>query len=164
MKKSTLYFFSTLFFVVGLFSIANAQSSTEEKSSNIPPSDVAPKAMKAFTEKFKNAQKVAWEFEIKRGTKVYEAEFMMDSKEYSAKFDENGNWDETEFEIKFSDLPTPIQQAFSKSKFKDAKILEVESVSRATVLQAYELEVQLGNQEYELLFNPDGQFREEKKD
>lgn len=138
----------------------NAQS---EKSKSIPPSDVAPPAMKTFKEKFPTASKVEWKMEIDRGLKLYEAEFQNDSKEYSAEFDEYGYWRETEIEIKFTDLPEKIQQSYFASKFKDAKILEVEDVSRITVLRTFQLSVDLHGAEYELLIDPSsGIIRENK--
>ena len=65
----------------------------------------------AFDQKFPNATKVSWD---KENATEWEAEFNMDGKEYSANFDANGNWKETEYEISKSDIPTAVKSTLDK--------------------------------------------------
>jgi len=62
---------------------------------------VPEKVKSAFAGKFPNASSVKWD---KENDEEWEAEFKMDGKEYSANFTVDGNWKETEYEIKKSEI------------------------------------------------------------
>ena len=57
------------------------------------------KMIEAFNANFPDAKKVKWKIE---DTIEWEAEFRMNRKEYSANFNNNGEWQETEYELKKS--------------------------------------------------------------
>ena len=86
----------------------------------------------AFQQKFPNAQDVDWSKE-KNGE--WEAEFELPgSHEMSATFSADGRWLETETEIVFSELPTPIITALQGKKVKEAA--RIEKADGSTVYEA----------------------------
>ena len=64
--------------------------------------DVPEKVKTAFSEKFPDAKKIVWEQEDEN---EWEAEFKMNGKEYSASYNADGSWIETEYEIKTNEIP-----------------------------------------------------------
>jgi hypothetical protein len=96
--------------------------------------DVPANVTSAFTKKFPNASKVKWG---KESEKEWEAEFKMDGKEYSANFDPEGAWVETEYEIRVTEIPAVVMTAIEKesaglkigeasvSETKDGNVYEI---------------------------------------
>jgi len=85
-----------------------------------------PKVVKdAFAKKFPDAKSVSWDQEDQS---EWEAEFKMDGMEYSANFDNQGTWKETEHEVKEGDVPQNVMAALKKEysgyKIKESEISE----------------------------------------
>jgi uncharacterized membrane protein YkoI len=94
-----------------------------------PPTAV----ISAFNQKFTQVTGLKWGKE-KNGE--WEAEFDQKGMEMSANFTADGKWVETETEIQFTDLPTPVQAALKGKKVKEAaKILKADGTT------VYEAEV-----------------------
>jgi len=136
---------SLLFFAVLICTGLSAQKITADKV----PASVA----SAFKTKFPAAEKIKWEIEDKTD---YEANFDLKSEECSAKFDKDGKWLETETEIKVSQLPTAVQQSLTKN-FKDYKIKEAEQVDLFDKGRVYEIEIEKGEETYEVQFSLSGE-------
>ncbi len=86
----------------------------------------APQSVKsAFEQQFKNVSGVKWDQEK---TGEWEAEFKMNGKEYSANFDEQGKWLETEYEINENQIPAAVKNTINTSfagyKMKESEISE----------------------------------------
>jgi len=124
-------------------------------------SDVPAKVKTAFEQKFPNATKVSWD---KENAKEWEAEFKMEGKEYSANFDADGNWKETEYEIRKSDIPTAVKSTLDKD-FNGYKIEEAE-ISETSDGTVYEFELEKGKSEIEVAISPNGKLvmQKEKKE
>ncbi|MDI1324385.1 MAG: PepSY-like domain-containing protein [Algoriphagus sp.] len=117
-----------------------------------------PEAVKtAFSQKFYAAKKVSWDME---STTEWEAEFKLDGKDYSANFLTDGTWQETEHEIKKADLPEAIKQALA-GDFAGYEIEEAEISEKANG-SVYELAVEKGEEEWELVFDINGKLIEKK--
>lgn len=120
----------------------------------------------SFESKFANAKSVQWEIE---NDTEWEAEFKLNRKEMSANFDLNGNLLETETEIKVKDLPPAVLETI-KNEFADYKIEEAEKVEKPDGTFLYEVELEKGKEEIEVIFPADGKFmrkalsEEEKED
>lgn len=109
--------------------------------------DNVPDAVKtAFKQKFPDAQKVKWEMDYDD----FEAEFISNKKEISAKFSKEGVWIETETPIKPSVLPAEIKDFLSKN-FAGFVVNAAETLDTATKGMMYELEIKKGELEYEIL-------------
>lgn len=123
--------------------------------------NVPAKVKSSFTQKFPEAKRVKWD---KENDNEWEAEFKMKGKEYSANFDNNGNWKETEYEIKKTEIPDAVQISIAEN-FKDYKIKEAE-ISETTKGKFYEFELKKGEAEFEVAFSPKGELvkKEEKKE
>ncbi len=111
-----------------------------------------PQAVKtAFNQKFSNATKVKWENEDEN---EWEAEFRMNGKEYSANFDSKGNWLETEYEIKKSEIPqailTTIKNEFTRYETEEAEVAENKDGT------FYEIKFETDEKDIEVVFKADG--------
>ena len=94
----------------------------------------------------------------------FEVNFKNKNVEYSAKYDKQGKWLETEKEVKKSELPIIIQQALEK-EFPKAEIEESEKITYLTHGVVYELEIEKDKQKLEVQFSAEGNLlKKEKKD
>jgi len=86
--------------------------------------DAPEKVKTAFSEKFPDAKKIVWEQE---GENKWEAEFKMNSKEYSATYMADGSWIETEYEIKTKEIPEAVKNTLD-TEFAGFEIEEGEFI------------------------------------
>lgn len=116
-------------------------------------SDKVPPPVHAFfNAKFPKAEKVEWEME---NDHEYEAEFKNGGLKQSAKFDKAGKWIETETEIKVSELPEVIKNAVA-AEFPGFKLEEACKVESAITGMGYEVEVEKGKEEFDVLLDETG--------
>ena len=130
------------------------QSWEQKMDDNNPPE----KVKTVFSKQFPEAKKVEWEQVNER---EWEAEFRMDGKEYSANFSTDGQWMETEFEIKKSDIPENIKTILAVN-FKDYEIGKAE-ITETSSGKFYEFEIEQGEQEFEVIFDAQGNIIEKKQ-
>lgn len=133
------------------FSMRSHAQKSERKS-------VPDKVLSAFNAKFPDAKKVEWEME---NDTEWEAEFKWNGVEYSANFSTNGEWRETEYEIKKSDIPSNIR-AILDQNFSDYEIEEPEVVETPSG-KSYEMEVEAGEDEYEVTIDANGKLTKKKE-
>ncbi|MFH1319700.1 MAG: PepSY-like domain-containing protein [Bacteroidota bacterium] len=145
----------TLFLVIASAAIVsfNACSQTSK--------DVPANLKTAFSKKFPDATKVKWD---KENEKEWEAEFKMDGKEYSASFDNNGAWMETEYEISTNEIPAVVKTTIEE-EFSGYKIAESE-ISETADGKVYEFELEKDKVEMEVAIDTNGKIikKEVKKE
>ncbi len=105
----------------------------------------------AFAQKFPSAKKPQWE---KESDTEWEAEFKLDGVEFSANFQEDGTWMETEHEIKLKEVPENLRGSL-KANFADYKVEEVE-VSETEEGTIYEFELEKGSEAWEVAIDLNG--------
>src|SRR5262249_29870366 len=125
----------------------------------IPASQVPAAVMSAYQAKFPNAGKTSWELENEN---EYEASFKLNGVAVSANFDNTGKWLETETEIKVSALPVSVQSSLKKD-FAEYKINEASKIESAKNETSYEVEVEKGEETFDVLFSPDGKMISKSK-
>lgn len=140
MKKSI----SLIYSIVGLTIVSCAQGT---------PTAI----QEAFKSKFPTAKYVKWE---KENETEWEAEFKLDGIAYSANFDGDGTWKETEHSVKTSDLPLAIKSTLIKD-FQAYKIEEIEMVEKPS-FKGYDIEIEKGEEHLELVFDMNGKLIEQK--
>jgi len=114
----------------------------------------APQSVKsAFEQQFKNVSGVKWDQEK---TGEWEAEFKMNGKEYSANFDEQGKWLETEYEINENQIPAAVKNTINTS-FAGYKMKESE-ISETSKGKAYEFELIKEKEKVEVAITEDGKI------
>lgn len=109
------------------------------------------KVKNSFTQKFPNAKKVKWD---KENATEWEAEFKMNGKEYSANFNSDGTWKETEYKIKKSEIPAVVKQTLN-SQFAGYDIEKVE-VSKKPEGLVYELKLEKDDTDMEVAISSNG--------
>lgn len=132
--------------------LISASACAQESNEKVPAA-----VKTAFEQKFPDAKKVSWDME---DATAWEAEFKMNGMEYSANFSTTGEWQETEHEIKKSEIPGAVQQMLAKD-FDGYKIGEAE-ISETSTGKVYEIAVEKGEQEWELVFDESGKLIEKK--
>jgi hypothetical protein len=142
MKKTILLLLCAAFMSLAV----NAQKITDAQ--------VPPHVVSAFKAKFPDVTKTIWEME---NGNEYEAEFKLNGKEVSANFDNSGKWLETETEIKVSALPIEVQNALKKY-FVGFEIEEASKVESAEFGNCFEVEIEKGEENLEVLIALDGKI------
>lgn len=119
--------------------------------------NVPQKVQTAFSQKFPQATNVKWD---KENATEWEAEFTMDGTAYSANFDKEGHWKETEYKMKESTLPAAVK-ATLESKFAgyDVEGAEVSETPDGTV---YELKLENDDTDMEVAINNKGEIIKKK--
>jgi len=113
--------------------------------------DVPAPVRSAFSQKFSGATNVKWG---KENDKEWEAEFKLDGKDYSANFDNDGVWVETEYQISVKEIPAAIKTVLDKES-AGAKI-KVSEVTETKDGKSYEFVVGKGENETELVIDNAG--------
>ena len=119
---------------------------------SVEQSDIPSAVLKAFQEKYPQAQDVEWE---KESDTELEAEFDLNGEEMSANFSQDGTWMETETEIKRKDLPKAVQSTL-KSQFAGYEIEESEKVATPEQPEAYEVEIEKGETTLSVMLDKNG--------
>jgi hypothetical protein len=119
------------------------------QSQKVVPANVAT----TFSQNFPNASKVKWG---KEGDKEWEAEFIMNNKEYSANFDNDGTLTETEYEITAKEIPAAVKATLDKES-AGFKIDESE-ISETKDGKTYEFVIVKGKIGMELAIDPSGKL------
>ncbi|HYJ64812.1 MAG TPA: PepSY-like domain-containing protein [Parafilimonas sp.] len=69
----------------------------------------------AFAQRYPHATKVEWKDKLQ----YFEASFELNGSEISADFSSKGEWQGSERDMNFDDLPTEVKDGFAKSKYSD---------------------------------------------
>lgn len=120
--------------------------------------NVPEKVKSGFSQKFPNASSVKWD---KESDTEWEAEFKMNGKDYSANFTIDGKWKETEYEIKKSEIPQAVKDAASR----DYSGYDIEAAEKTETPEydAYELELEKGEEVVEIVYSADGKVIKKKE-
>ena len=131
-----------------------ALSSCGNDSENVQAPEIV---QKAFNLKFKHAESVKWE---KENDSEWEAEFTINKDEFSANFDLQGNWKETERSINEGELPSFVVDEIDEN-FSDYEIEEAEVVETANGI-SYECLVEMREHKYEVKIAENGAFSKQE--
>ena len=105
------------FVVVALFAFSACNSPK-------PKETVPEKVKETFQKRFPHAKEVKWDKENKN---VWEAEFKMNNREFSANFNTDGIWKKTEYKIQNSEIPpqvkATIDSLFSGYEIEEAVVI-----------------------------------------
>ena len=102
--------------ILAIFALATIEVNAQKMTADKVPSAVK----ENFAKQYANVKGAKWD---KEGAD-YEASFKMDGKDMSAVFDGKGMEKEVETDIKFSELPMPVQTALKGKKVKEAAIIK----------------------------------------
>lgn len=143
MKKLVL---TLIFLIPFVYYNANAQ---ELKENEVPKIIV-----ENFKKKYPNV--FVHEWELKKKTMVYEAEFIMKGKSYEAQYTKNGEWIKTERDINKYEIPEPVWDSLNKSQYAKWKIDDLEELSTPKHEIIYKIKVEQRSSKVLLYYLPDG--------
>jgi uncharacterized protein YxeA len=126
-----------------LLLLAFAVCSTQAQIRKIP-SEVTD----SFAARYPHAQKVSWKDNLTN----FEAQFILNSYEMSADFNSKGEWQSSEKKIKFEELPSAVQDGFSKSKYSNWEKLSVAEIEKNGEQLQYRVYVKKSTVEKKYLF------------
>jgi len=122
------------------------------------PKDTVPEKVKeTFQKRFPQAKKVKWDKENKN---EWEAEFKMNNREFSANFNVDGTWKETEYEIQQSEIP-PLVKATIDSLFTGYEIEEAAVVGNSEI-KGFEIELKNEKGHLITIISRDGKVLEKR--
>ncbi len=110
----------------------------------------------ALKAKFPKAGSVSWDFEDGN----YEAAFTLGENKLEAEFDKTGKWLLTEKKINVNELPKTVTDVL-KIKYPGYSIEGSESINSAEYGEAYEIEIEKGENTLEIVVNKSGQLLKE---
>jgi uncharacterized membrane protein YkoI len=137
--------------IVATFTSMNASAQTDK--------EVPAYVKNTFSQKFPKATKVKWDNEEEN---EWEAEFKMDGKEYTASFDNNGKWLETESDIESKEIPSTVKATLDK-EFLGYKIKESD-ISETDNGKVYEFDLKKGDVEIEVAIDINGKVINKEQD
>jgi hypothetical protein len=109
---------------------------------------------------YADAAYVEWE---KKGA-YWAADFWHNNREMEAWFTMDGQWYQTESDLAFSELPEMVRTAFQSGDFKDWRVDDVDMFEHRDNGTFYVLDIERGNQDYHLLYSPDGALMQAVED
>jgi hypothetical protein len=120
---------------------------------------VAPDAVKkAFDQKYTTATSVKWDSE---SANEWEVEFVMNSKQMSASYDNTGKWMETETEITSKELPVPVTTTLAK-EFSGYKTGEM-SLLESPEMTGFEIALKNDKASSEVVIDANGKVLKQSK-
>lgn len=109
----------------------------------------------AFKQKYPSAGNVEWKDKITS----FRADFTMNSENYEAKFNNKGEWQQTEKAIDKNKLPAAVNDGFAKSKYSDWDVTSVAHIEFKDGHVEYRVLVKKNDIEKKyLFFNKEGKL------
>jgi uncharacterized protein YxeA len=162
-----------MFLIVGIviagYSVQAQNDQTEQQNDRTEQqndqgrqqTDVPSNVSSALMEKYPNlnSRDVEWN---KEGSN-YQAEFMNKGIKYEVVIDDSGNWVATETEISKSELPDKVKEGLKNSEYGSWNVNEVEKRESPEAKSMYIIEVEKGNQDYDVYFDQNGKVMKKVK-
>lgn len=112
----------------------------------------------AFKEKYPDATKVEWKDKVTS----FAASFEEDGKQYEARFNSKGEWQETEEQISEEEIPETVKDGLEKSKYSEWEITKVRRIELPGDTVQFKVQVEKSEiQKKNLLFSSDGKLLKE---
>ncbi len=109
----------------------------------------------AFAQRYPHATKVEWKDKLQ----YFEASFDLNDSNISADFSSKGEWQGSERDMSFEDLPSEVQDGFAKSKYSDWDKKAVTEVQQLGKPLQYKINVSKSDvQKKNLFFDANGKL------
>ena len=126
--------------MAGLFFAFNTASAQLRKI----PAEVT----ESLKSKYPSASAVEWKDKIT----VFQADFQMNGEKYEARFNSDGQWQETEKNVDQDKLPPAVKEGFNKSKYTDWEMKEVSYIEKKDGGEQYRILVKKSDIEKKYLY------------
>ena len=130
MKKIVFWAMMTL----GVVSLQSCDKDDDDRL------QVSANLQEAFDTRYPNVSRVDWE---QKG-QFYEAEFVDNGYENKAWFTPDGAWVMTEYDLRFTQLPQAVQDAFKAGAYASWKVDDVDKIEKTDGSVTYVIEVEIG--------------------
>ncbi len=121
----------------------------DDKNDNITVPDAVSKALK---DKYPAATGIEWE----RKGSYFVADCWMNGSEMDVWYDTQATWKLTEVDTSWEGLPAAVQTAFKGGEYAAWKLEDIDMLEYPEQPIQYVIEVENGNQEYQLFYDQDG--------
>lgn len=119
------------------------------------PSEVT----EAFSSKYPTAKKVSWKDNLTN----FEASYTLDNYAYTSKFNNKGEWMETDKKMTFEQLNSAIKDGFRKSKYTGWEVRGATEIQQSDKGTLYRILIRKSAlQKSYLFFNVQGQLQKEQ--
>ena len=112
----------------------------------------------ALKTKYPSATHIEWE---KKGN-FYVADCRMDGKELEVWYNTNAEWQMTEINLQWNDVPGTVQTSFNNSQYASWQRDDVDLLEYPVQPIVYVIEVEKGNQELQLFYSEEGNLIQTK--
>lgn len=138
-----------VFWAMMTLGVVSLQSCDKDDDNRL---QVSANLQEAFDTRYPNVSRVDWE----QNGQFYEAEFVDNGYENKAWFTPDGTWVMTEYDLRFTQLPQAVQDAFKAGVYASWKVDDVDKIEKADTSVIYVIEVESAGKEYELTYLEDG--------
>lgn len=129
--------------------LALGACSDDDDKDDVKVPEAMPQALKS---KYPSAIHVEWE---QKGG-YFVADCKVDGQEKDVWFNNQAEWQLTETELLWNNLPGTVQTSFSASEYAGWKIEEIVPLEYPVVPMQFVIEVEKGNAEYQLFYSEEG--------
>lgn len=138
-----------LFLLAAVVSLGLTTGCDDDDDRTVPVPDAVANTFRGM---YPNASDIEWT--ERNGYLI--ADFREGHADMQAWFTTGGEWRMTETDLLFEQLPEAVRNAFSTSEYADWRVEDAEELVRAGLEPIYVLEVEKGQNEYELYYTGDG--------
>lgn len=114
--------------------------------------DVPKKSKDHFFKKYPDAKNADWNNNVAS----YAVKFNLGSNTYRAYYHMDGSWDYTEEYLTQSQLPAPVRESFSKSRYADWKVSSYNIIENNKGRRSYQVQVEKGIEKTSIYFDANG--------
>ena len=116
--------------------------------------------LNAFNAKYPNMTVKDWDWEDDKD--MWEAEFMMNGREYEAYFMPDGTWKKTKSELKKSQVPAAVNSALTTGDYSTWKAEDYYEMDSPETGRVYKAKVKKGDETYYLQYDASGKLVDRK--
>ena len=145
--KAKLQLLVMMMFVTA-FTLSACSDNNDDHDNIVVPDAVA----KALMQKYPSATGVDWE---QKGI-YFVADFWLDGKEANVWYDANANWQMTQLDIFWNNIPPAVQTAFNNGEYADWVQDDYYLLEYPLNPMQFVIEVKQGNTKYQLFYSEDG--------
>jgi len=147
MMKTRFWMLAMMMCIAAMTFSACSDDDDDDKGINVPES-----VAQALKQRYPSATGIEW----KQKKSYYVADCWLDGKESNIWFDASANWQMTESELYWNDVPAAVQTAFANGEYANWMQDDYYFLFYPLQPMQYVIEVEQGKLKYQLFYSEDG--------